>query len=296
MKKYYINFADSLFKKTQEFALKKAAKKGNFDFVKGYSPDDIEKEFYNQNKAVLNQKRGKGFWLWKPYFILKKLEEMDNGDYLFYSDSGIFFVKSVDILIEEIEKSEQDVMGFELPLIESQWTKEELFKSMDCDQKHFRESNQIIGGFQLIKKSVFSVNFYNEFLKYACNELNITDKYNQKILQNDDFIDHRHDQSIFSLLYKKYKLKPYKDPTQFGKYPVCYADIQIEKITPNKLFLLKNNKPMRGENLIPKHPKYLKFRYYEYDEKYQHILHVHRRENPLWSYIKYQIKDNIGGY
>ena len=296
MKKYYINFADSLFKKTQDFSLKRAAKIGNFDFVQGYSPDNIEKNFYNENKIILDQERGKGFWLWKPYLILKKLEEIDNGDYLFYSDSGVFFVKSVDILIAEIEKSEQDIMGFELPLIESQWTKEELFNSMDCNENHFRESNQIIGGFQLIKKTIFSVKFYNDFLKYACNEVNLTDKYHHNILQNDDFIDHRHDQSIFSLLYKKNKLKPFKDPTQFGKYPICYADIKIENLSPNKLFLVKNNKPHRGENLIPKHPDYLKFRYYEYNEKYHHVLHVHRRENPLWNYIKYKIKDNIGGY
>ena len=296
MKKYYINFADSIFKKEQIFSLKKAKSKGNFDFVCGYSPADIDTNFYSQNNNILNQKRGRGFWLWKPYFILKKLKEMQLGDYLFYSDAGVFFTKPIDILIEEIERSDQDIMGFELPLIESQWTKEELFNSMQCTEKTFRETNQIIGGFQLIKKTTFSLEFYNEYLEYACNEINLTDKYDNKILQNTDFIDHRHDQSIFSLLYKKNKLRPFKDPTQFGKYPVCYADIKIKNLTPNKLFIVKNNKPPRGINLFPSHPTKLKFRYFNYAENYQHVIHIHRRENPLWNYIKYKIKDNLGMY
>jgi len=35
-----------------------------------YGPNDIDNEFKKKNIEILSQKRGNGYWLWKPYFIL----------------------------------------------------------------------------------------------------------------------------------------------------------------------------------------------------------------------------------
>ncbi len=228
MKKYYINYSDDNFKTQQEFALKMAKKKGCFDYTQGFGPSDIDVIFLENNKNILKQPRGGGYWLWKPYIINKMLNTLKEDDYLFYSDSGAFFLKSVDILILELEKYNQDIMCFETIHIESHWTKKELFLAMGCDTDFYRNSNLIKAGFQLIKKTPFSVSFYAELLEYSCNELNITDMLTIK--QNHDFIEHRHDQSILSLLYKKHKLRPFKDATQWAddktnKFPEEYKDV-----------------------------------------------------------------------
>ena len=284
-KKIFIAYADDKFKKQKEFALKMAKSRGKFDEIIGYSRSDIDAEFYEENKHILDQKRGGGYWLWKPYFIVKTLETMNNGDYLFYSDAGAFFLQSVDVLINELEKYNQDIMGFELPLIEKQWTKRELFINMDCDKEQYSESNQIFASYMLIRKTEFSVNFFNQYLQYGCNELNITDKYDSSVVQDNDFIEHRHDQSIFSLLYKKYNLKPFKEPTQYGLYPYAYGGIKEEFVfEPNKLYVLKNRRM---------------FRLKEYKEKYNLVLYSNRKGHPILSFIKYYIKivlSSIGFY
>ena len=32
--------------------------------------------------------QGAGFWVWKPFIILKELEHLEEGDYLLYTDAG----------------------------------------------------------------------------------------------------------------------------------------------------------------------------------------------------------------
>jgi hypothetical protein len=273
--KYYINYSDKTFIKQQNFALKMAKLRGGFDSIVGYSREDIDKEFYEENKNILDQPRGGGYWLWKPYFIYKRLLEINEGDYLFYSDSGAFFLKSVDILINELEKYNQDIMGFELPLIEKQWTKQELFNNMNCNIEEYKNSNQIMASYILIKKTKKSLFFFKEYLEFAKNELNITDKYDKNILQDKEFIEHRHDQSIFSLLYKKYNLKSFKDATQRGEFPISYGASYMENIDNNKLYKLDNGRL---------------YRTYSYKEKYKNVLFHNRKGDPIFSVIKFYIK------
>jgi hypothetical protein len=57
----------------------------------------------------------------------------------------------------------------------------------------------------------------HEFLNYAQDERLLTDMENQLGYPNyEGFHEHRHDQSILSLLSKKYGLMAFRDPSQFG--------------------------------------------------------------------------------
>ena len=281
MKRVYANFADKNFKKQQNIALLTAKYIGGFDRVEGFSSKDIDADFFSENSDILNQKRGAGYWLWKPYFIKKMLLEISEGDYLFYSDSGAFFLKKINKLIKELEKQNQDIMGFELPLLEKQWTKKELFINMSCDIERYSESNQILASFILIKKTPFSLNFFDEYLKYSCNKLNITDEYDHKVKQDKCFVDHRHDQSIFSLLYKRYNLKPFKDPSQLGKYPDGYSGIAKRIKTAPEWQTLENGR---------------KFKINKYSEHYSLILYHNKNNNPLQSLFKFLVKEFLSRF
>jgi hypothetical protein len=50
--------------------------------------DDIDHCFKQKNKHILQQ-RQHGYWIWKPYIILKKLLEIDENDILCYNDSKL---------------------------------------------------------------------------------------------------------------------------------------------------------------------------------------------------------------
>ena len=52
-------------------------------------------------KFTLNNHRGFGYWLWKPYIINKLLEKLSEGDILIYADSGCILHKK-DISVEKV--------------------------------------------------------------------------------------------------------------------------------------------------------------------------------------------------
>lgn len=167
--------------------------------------------------------------MWKPYIIKKALSEIEEGEYLFYCDSGSQFVNSLNSLMASFD-AKFDIMPFELQYIEKHWTKRDCFKLLDCDESNFIESKQIIGGFSLWKKSDFSIKFVSEWLQYAQDSRILTDTDNQLELPNyEGFVSHRHDQSIFSLLIKKNNIKVYRDPSQFGS---DFFDLYSESLYP----------------------------------------------------------------
>lgn len=219
-----INYADERFAKQQKYNAKTAYSIGRADKVIQYGYLDLDDEFKNKNKNILSQARGGGYWIWKPYIILKTLNEIaDYGDYVLYCDSGSYFVNKIEHLIKAMEKENTDIMSFELPLMEKQWTKKETFVLMESDNYDVANSNQILATFILVKKSNRSIDFIKEYLKYCCNEKIVIDDYNVAE-QCREFITHRNDQSVLSLLIKKYKIQPFRDPSQYGDRHNAYAE------------------------------------------------------------------------
>jgi hypothetical protein len=215
--KLLMNYANDTFRKSQKINSKTGKEIGLFDEVISYSPDDIEPDFYKRNRKILSSGKGNGYWLWKPYFIKKTLEMLNWDDFLFYCDSGSYFISPITPLIEISLLNRQDIIVFELPCPEKIWTKRDVFILMDCDSPKYSDSNQRLSSFSLWKKSIFTINFINEFLHYAQDERLITDLKNQCGYPNyPEFKEHRHDQSIFSLLSKKHNLDAYRDPSQWG--------------------------------------------------------------------------------
>lgn len=212
-----LNFANDLFKDKQQKQNETARRIGGIDQIYSFSPKDIDEDFLKNNHEILSNPRGNGYWLWKPYFILKILQTLNEEDYLFYCDSGANFIENVDSLLSLQKNINQDIIPFHDQHIEKHYTKRDTFLLLDCDQTEYTDSLQIWAGFNVWKKTSFTIHFLNEWLQYAQDPRAITDQPN--ILgQNNypEFIAHRHDQSIFSLLCKKYHLKSFPDPTQFG--------------------------------------------------------------------------------
>lgn len=215
---YVINYANGKFKNSQKLNTKTALKVGKADKVINYSSEDIDEKFYNNNIKILSQKRGNGYWLWKPYFIYKTLNEINFGDYLMYCDSGAYFVDDIHKLINVMNKDKQDIMCFQIETVEKNYSKRDAFILMNCDNNVVKNSKQVCATFSLYKKSAKSLKLVKDWLKYCQDERIITDIPNKCGRKNyPGFIDNRHDQTAFSLICKKYNLNPYRDISQYGK-------------------------------------------------------------------------------
>ncbi len=215
-KKILINYADPSGHRSdchiqQKLNTLSGHKVGGFDTVINYGRKDIDADFYEKNRSIFAHKKGAGYWIWKPYIIVKTLKTLDEGDYLFYCDTDFHFVQSIDILIETLDKANQNMMIFKHAynwiLLEKHWTKRDLFIAMDCDNEKYTDTHQIQGGIHLWKKSDKSIKIAEEWLELVQNEHLLTNE--SSILgkpEYDGFVEHRHDQSIFSLICKRHNL------------------------------------------------------------------------------------------
>lgn len=219
MKKILFNYAHNVFLESQRKNSFTGLKIGNFDECLPFSIKDIDEKFYLKNKHILDQPRGAGYWIWKYYFADKILKDksITKDDIIFYADSGSHFVDKIDKIIEVFQRDNLSVMTYAQLYISSMWTKRDAFILTGCDESKYFNTSQRVGGFFMFKKDDFSINFFEELLKYSQDYRIITDSQNECGLPNyPDFIEHRHDESLISLISKKYDLYPYRNPSQDG--------------------------------------------------------------------------------
>ena len=220
-----ICYANYAFYGSQQTLLKTARHFNDFDEYRAYSPKHIDADFRKQNENILKSPRGGGLWLWKPYLIQKTLQQMQEGDILCYFDAGCRLIKSCKPLIEICINNPDPVICFDLSHLEKCWTKRDLLTALDCDYPKYTETKQRLGGYSLWRKSKKADDFVAEWLHLAKNEHFISDSSSTQA-NYDCFQEHRHDQSIFSLLTKKYNFAAFRDPSQFG-----YEQEMLDKYT-----------------------------------------------------------------
>lgn len=227
MKKYLISFATPNFYKSQR-KLNRSALKFGIDQCISFKFKDLKKtEFYRKNKKVLDQKRGAGYWLWKPYLILNTLLKVQEGDIVIYSDSGVEIIKDLKPLTD-ICQSRDGLMFFQVHNqddryggrhINRMWTKRDCFVLMGADTEEYYNSGQVAGSPQLYLKNEKNIRFVQEWLSYCEDPIILTDKPNTCGLDNlPEFIEHRHDQSVLSILTRRYSIEIFRDPSEYGDH------------------------------------------------------------------------------
>jgi hypothetical protein len=220
MKKILINYANERFKQKQSNNTASALRNG-FDTYIDFGPDTIQRSFVINYNHILSQPRGNGFWLWKPLIILDSLLTFEEGDIIMYSDSGATFVNNVQPLFDICEY--KDIVLFKLEqLYLSQFCKRDAFVYMQKCDEDFHGKSILNAAFQLYKVSKKSIEFVTEYLTYCTDERILTDIPNTCGLPNyPDFMDHRHDQSVLSILAHQQGIVVHRTPCQYG---VGYED------------------------------------------------------------------------
>lgn len=201
-----ISYGNNYFQRQLDLNKKSALEVGKVDEYYSYGPKDIDHDFKEKNKDILSRRRGNGYWLWKPYFILKTFKEkLKEGDYLFYTDAGILYMNSSYQVIDFLKEQKAEMWMNRLTLKEKNWSKRDAFILLGVDMPFYSETNQYMGGIQIYRKSKYTEKFLEELLYYSQDKRLITDDPNTQGLKNYlNFKDNRHDQTILSLLIKKY--------------------------------------------------------------------------------------------
>ena len=200
-----LTYADGSYMDRQDKLINKAIELDCVDYVISMNRTDlIETDFYKQNKKLLDEKRGSGYWVWKPYLILEALKTMEEDDILIYIDSGDMIRKNFRTFVQRKMRTTHIFLttgGY----INEQYTKQDCFEIMGCIDEKYDLSTQMEAGIILCKNTPETVKIFKEWLKWCLTPGVVTDgPFKSK--NSPEFIDHRHDQSVLSLLQVKYNL------------------------------------------------------------------------------------------
>ena len=186
-----------------------------FDKLIGYTDKDLKEdpEFWPKHgKFIVKNRRGYGYWLWKPYLIKKTMEQLKDGDVLLYCDAGCEInykntgVKNKlrDYLNNQIQK--EIIIGYPLGCKDGDWTKGDLL-----DHFNVRKNKAVIntgtrqGGVNMFHVNKKTRNLVNIWYETACN-YRLLDDSPSKSPNLPGFKQNRHDQAIFSILTKLHRL------------------------------------------------------------------------------------------
>jgi hypothetical protein len=226
-KKYFITFSDGSpsYLDAGERIKSQAEDLNIFDKCIHYSNKHLmdDSEYWNKHKNFIintTHKKGQGYYIWKPYLIQKTMNKMNDGDILLYLDAGCEIdIKKKNKLLNLINKVKKDlIIGSFTNFKEKCWTKRDLSFSMNVKNENL-ETRQRQAGLILLLVCPKTRELVNEWNTIAQN-YNLLDSSKSKLKNDDCFKDNRHDQSIFSLLTKKYHI--------FGKNSLTEA-INVER-------------------------------------------------------------------
>lgn len=186
------------------------AKESNFfDNIFIYNEYNLPKD--EKFEALLSHKlvpsRGFGYWCWKPFIILKTLENLKDGDILVYADVGCHinkegekrFYEYLDIVIEH------KALCYKSHWVEAHYTKADLFNYFDkLKDKNITDTSMRPATICIFEKNDINLEFVNKWLQVFYDDFSLVDDTPSKIPNLDGFIENRHDQSVFSILSKIY--------------------------------------------------------------------------------------------
>lgn len=160
----------------------------------------------NLSCSYLNRSiRGFGFWIWKPVVINYYLKTYDQ---VIYIDAGSEILKGPFINL----MNWFDVSCFNLVLSPSGQIMK-AYTKMDSVYEFFSEEEwdtlqefpMLQAGVLFIKKTSENVQLFNILTDLVkSNRIDLFDDFNRFNVNGEFFIDHRHDQSVFNLVFYKY--------------------------------------------------------------------------------------------
>jgi hypothetical protein len=213
-----------------------SALKNNVHEVKIYGPKDIDAKFRKANAAILDQPRGCGYWLWKPYFIDRELKKMKDGDYLIYCDAGVEIVNNINHVIDRMTG---DIFLFCNKFEHLHWCKGDVTKALGGANGLQAQASVIV-----IRNSQNAKEFVSEWLKW-CREPGLIDDSPSKHPNHPEFQEHRHDQAILTALAHRERITP------FHWWPAMYnaGNFTYEKVGyPDTYPILFHHHRMRNSD------------------------------------------------
>ena len=219
-----LTFADSSLNLSLRRIKKQAENLNFYDEIIAWNEKDIDTKFRSKFKDRLKLfSKGYGYWAWKPQIILQALDKVEMGDIIQYTDSGCHLnIKGKKRLLEYFEMTKElnpGILAFQAKLPEYplnilpehynnllddyKWAKGDLIDYLNVrNNKEVLYTPTIGAGILFIRKDESSIRIIKDWLSVIESDFKFIDDTKSVSENLPGFIEHRHDQAIFSILAK----------------------------------------------------------------------------------------------
>jgi hypothetical protein len=207
----FVTFADGN-RFTSQRIMKEA---GDSHYFKRCVSYDRTMSFLDGHRAFVDaNKRGFGYWIWKPACVLQVLTESAEDDIVVWSDCGTVVVPhratTVCQWYEMLTEGGKDILITSTGLLEEEWSKMDAIasvfpgasaESLDAVFARCKTRNQLAGSLLFLKNTKATRDLVKEW-RQMLQIYSLVDDSPSSAPNSHRFREHRHDQSILSLLLK----------------------------------------------------------------------------------------------
>ena len=223
MRIHFCTFGSKGWERSMARIKQEAIESGYFTDIHTYDETNLP-GLEDHNEFIATNKRGYGYWIWKPLVILDVMRKSTEGDIIVYADTG----STISVQKEKFQQLIQDVVthpthrvAYVSEYCEGLWTKRDVFDffgSTDFTQR------QLGGSPQFLMNTPENEYVMQDWLRVMCiDSYHLVDDSVSIGKNYEPFGEHRHDQSILSFIYRKYD------------FCATYYDMDRDPILPSRI-------------------------------------------------------------
>lgn len=245
---HLVSFADSRMQNALGRLRVQAEQFEFFDSLHLFNENDLSDSFKCRlHGRLVTGSRGYGYWTWKPEVIGLALEAMNPGECLLYVDAGCHLnINGKARMLQyfdAVSKSPKGVIAFQAnppneknsllvhdgrPLFDQpnyRWIKGDVFEHFGVKDNLYATHVQAIGAGVILFRNCESARaIVQEWRELAMSRFDLFDDSPSRSANLDGFVEHRHDQAVWTLLCLKHNVSTFSAyeywyPKRYGRRP-----------------------------------------------------------------------------
>lgn len=220
---HFVHYGDAAFAAARARIRREALAVGSFAGVHTFTPADLPDGFAPAHGV----RSGHGFHVWKPHVVGRVLEAARDGDLVMYADSGCHFVREPGRYLAAAAAHPSGILCMALTYPDGrvhtnrQWTKEDAFRALEIGPDDpLRTLPQILSGVFVVRRQDSTRRLVRRW-EALCLDRHLVDDSPSVAPDAPDFVAHRADQSLWSILCRRAGAEPLPDET----YPPTAARV-----------------------------------------------------------------------